>query len=179
MKTPITLTFFLVVALAACSPATPSANMIGTAIVQTQAAVPTATLIPTATPYPTFTPFPSFTPPPTYTSLPTMVVPTARVIVVTATYPATEIMAEIAGQGNVVTENYNWGACQKAVFVWEALGRDNMIAYIFKIGVTDNVLLVNEIGPDAGEVLQPLAGGTYYLSVEGPSEGWTIRLECR
>ena len=85
----------------------------------------------------------------------------------------------LEGSGNIVTDNYDLEQCQKAVFSWTAIGSGNMIVRLWKVGVDDSRLLVNEIGPDSGEVLQGLSGGTYWLTVDGPSEGWSIIGECR
>ena len=82
------------------------------------------------------------------------------------------------GTGNVITDNYDWGFCDKAVFTWTAAGRDNFIVHLYKIGADRMVGLVNEIGPGEGQALQPLAGGTYYLEISGPAEGWTINGDC-
>ena len=83
------------------------------------------------------------------------------------------------GSGNIVSDNYDLQPCQKAVFSWVAEGKDNMIVFLWKVGVDENRLLINEIGPGSGEALQSLSGGTYWLTVEGPSDGWTVTAECR
>jgi len=104
-----------------------------------------------------------------------------RTVVATPTIPPIPYaFVEISGNGSIVTDNYSWGGCQKAVFYWTANGRDNIIIHLHRVGSDDlDVLLVNEIGPDEGQTLQPFTSGTYYFSVDGPSEGWTIRGECQ
>lgn len=121
-------------------------------------------------PYPTNTPYPTYTPQP---------IPTPAVIIATPTaLPMPAIFLELEGVGNVITDNYDWGLCDKAVFSWTAAGRDNFIVHLYKIGADRMVGLVNEIGPGEGQALQPLAGGTYYLEIVGPAEGWTINGDC-
>ena len=88
-------------------------------------------------------------------------------------------LVSIEGSGNTVTENFEWPACEKAVFNWTAAGNDNLIIYIHKIGVDGGVLQVNEIGPGSGQFLQPLLGGTYFYNIEGPADGWTLDGECQ
>ncbi|MCA9900632.1 MAG: hypothetical protein KDK05_00545 [Candidatus Competibacteraceae bacterium] len=85
----------------------------------------------------------------------------------------------LEGAGDVVSDNYDWQPCQKAVFSWEAMGQDNIIIRLWKTTADNNVLLVNEISPASGEVLQPLSGGTYWITVTGPAEGWGITAECQ
>ena len=84
----------------------------------------------------------------------------------------------IEGNGNVVTENFEWGACEKAVFSWTAAGQDNFIVRIYKIGIEESRGQVNQIGPAECEYLQALTGGTYYYEINGPAEGWTLQGVC-
>lgn len=111
------------------------------------------------------------TPGPTQTPLIEVATPTPT--------PTSAVLLELEGAGNQVTDNYDWGACDKTVLFWTAAGRDNMIVTLRKIGLDQTGTLVNEIGPGEGESLLTLLGGTYYLQVEGPSEGWTLTLECQ
>ena len=86
----------------------------------------------------------------------------------------------LEGTGSLVSDNFEWQRCRKAVFVWEALGHDNFIVILHRPDPDQVELLVNEISPLGGESLQPLAGGIYYLHIEkGPQEGWWIKGECR
>jgi hypothetical protein len=99
------------------------------------------------------------------------------------------MLAEVEGEGAVVTDNYTWPSCQKAVFHWRVaagdLGSASLIAYLHKTGDDESVPLVNEFGMDlpasglSGSVLQPLASGGYYFSTENTDQQWAIRVECQ
>lgn len=100
------------------------------------------------------------------------------VVEVTATPPpAPAEFLTISGNGNQITDNYDWQACNKAVFGYDAPGSANFIVFIWKVGAADNRLLINEIAPTSGEVLQPLSGGTYWLDVTAIGD-WTITGTC-
>ena len=83
----------------------------------------------------------------------------------------------IAGNGDEVTDNFDWTVCNKAIFAYDAAGQSNFIVYLWKIGADNNLLLVNEIAPRAGEVLQPLSGGTYWVEVQATGD-WSITAVC-
>lgn len=148
------------------------------AVAGTLAALPTATPYPTLTPYPTPTPVPTYTAQPTYTPQP---VPTAKTILVTNTpTPMPVEFFSLEGSGSLVSDNYEWQRCSKAVFEWGALGGGNIIVRLCNAGSDECHLQINEIGPMEGEFLQPLLGGAYYWYVErGPQAGWWIKGTCR
>ena len=83
----------------------------------------------------------------------------------------------IDGSGDEVTDNFDWPVCNKAIFAYDATGESNFIVYLWKIGADNNLLLVNEIAPRAGEVLQPLSGGTYWVEVQATGD-WSITAVC-
>lgn len=98
--------------------------------------------------------------------------------------PMPRVFLEISGSGDLVTENYEWGDCEKAVFYWSGspVGRGgNMFVDLHKVGLEDYVSLVIETiyEPLEGETLQPLLGGPYYLAIQAPEVSWTIRGECQ
>ena len=92
--------------------------------------------------------------------------------------PPTQFV-NLEGTGDSVSDNFEVQECQKAVFSWTAVGQSNFIVYLWKVGIDDNRLLVNEIAPSSGETLQPLTGGTYWLTIDSPTESWSITAECR
>lgn len=94
--------------------------------------------------------------------------------------PIPEVFLDIEGTGDIVTENYTWNECGKAVFYWTAAGRDNVIIHLNSAEDPEDWSgLVNEIGPGEGQVLEPFSAGTYFLEISGPIEGWTFRGECQ
>jgi len=172
----------LIIILAACTPdpetiaATVTAQL-ADAIPATLTAWATATAYPTLTPAPTYTSFPTYTPYPTSTPRPTIA---PRVIIATTTStPMPRNFLLLEGKGDVVSENFEWQRCEKAIFEWDAGGHDNLIVHLNKTGSDRPTILINEISPTKGQVLQPLSGGVYYLSVKGPVTGWTISAMCR
>lgn len=95
--------------------------------------------------------------------------------------PLPEVFYEVEFTQGVVTDNFTWGACQKAVFVWE-LGPGYAGAILHRTSDGERALIVNETGPDAsGETLQPLAGGEYYFEIELSRSNSFLKLrgECR
>ena len=171
----------LITILVACAPdpetiAATVAAQLAEAVPATLTAWPTTTAYPTLTPAPTYTTFPTHTPYPTSTPRPTLA---PRVIIATTTpTPMPRSFLLLEGKGDVVSENFEWQRCEKAVFEWEAGGRDNLIVHLNKTGSDRPAMLINEISPTKGQVLQPLSGGVYYLSVKGPVTGWTITALC-
>jgi len=119
-------------------------------------------------------------PPPSPTPSPEPTVPT---------YSEPVLLAQLEGMGGTVTDNYEWPACQKAVFYWRAypdsIGFASLIVHLYKVGVEQRASLVNDFAMDvsteglSGAVLQPLSGGEYYFSTENTDQPWTIRLECQ
>jgi hypothetical protein len=155
-----------------------------TAIPHTKTAAPTATPIPpTDTPQPTHTPAPTHTPTPTETPLPTETPPPT-----TTPTPFTPLeLVTFQGSGETVTENFDAPMCRKTVFFWSVepnqYGAASLMVYLAKQGVAEPRLMINELGLDAstpltGETLQPLSGGTYYLSIENLSGPWEVRGVC-
>lgn len=99
------------------------------------------------------------------------------------------VLTEVKGTGETVTDDFEWPACQKAVFYWtvspSSYGSASLIVCLHKIGVEQEMFLVNEFAMNvsaeglSGSALQPLAGGEYYFSTENTDEPWTIRVECQ
>jgi len=171
----------LLVLLAGCggAPATPAQPAATNAPAAT---VPPTAVPPTAVPP---TPQPSDTPKPTLTPLPTKT-PAAEP---TARPAAPVVMAVISGTGAVVTDNYELSKCDKAVFNWTAFpggyGTASLILKLLNVATPDrSVTLVADMQSDtpetgfSGMTLQPLKGGTYYLTTENTDAPWTVRVEC-
>lgn len=160
----------------AFTPAAPQATL--TAVPPTPTPVP-----PTATPIPpTPTPVrPTATAtaiPPTPTAVPPAATPTAT------TPPMPRVFIEISGSGDLVTQNYEWGYCQKAVFYWTGspLGKaGNLIVHLHKVGTERYEHLIAETiyEPFGGQTVQLLSGGLYYFAIDSPEVSWSIRGECQ
>ena len=115
--------------------------------------------------------------------------PTAAPEPTVATYSEPVVLTEVEGTGDTVTDNFEWPACQKALFYWTAspntYGTASLAVYLYKTGVERGALLVNEAVMDvsaeglSGSALQPLSGGEYYFSTENTDDPWTIRVECQ
>ena len=174
----LALVAVLALATAACGSTDPTAapevaDAPATAAV-TEAAAPTDAPAPTATPEPTPTVEPTDTPAPTATPEPA--------------YRDPVPLLELTGQGEMVTDNYELPACDKAVFYWHAdanaYGTAALILDLHKVGVDGSSGLVNEavfdvpVGID-GAVLQPLFGGEYYFTSENTDAAWSLRGECQ
>jgi len=156
---------------AAVSQAAASPEVAPVAAVPTEPAAATPTLeSPTDMPIPepTNTPVPTNTPEPVYTD--------------------PDVLAEIEGVGGVVTDNFEWPQCQKAVFYWTSLpgdvGAASLIATLYNVTAGLDTPLVNEFAMNvsdslSGAVLQPLQGGEYYIATENTEEQWTVRVECQ
>ena len=94
------------------------------------------------------------------------------------------VFLEISGSGDLVTENYDWGACEKAVFYWTGspLGRGgNLFVMLHKVGTEGRkaVVIKTVYEPFEGQTLQALLGGLYYFAITAPEVSWTIRGECQ
>jgi hypothetical protein len=94
------------------------------------------------------------------------------------------VFLEISGSGDLVTENYEWGYCQKAVFYWTGspLGDGgNLFVHLYKVGTEYYESLVSETiyEPFDGQTVAPLSGGVYYFAILSPEVSWTIRGECQ
>jgi hypothetical protein len=184
MKLKLTQLIIILVllSLTACAPdpetiaATVTAEL-HQAVSGTLAAWPTNTAYPTFTPVPTYTPLPTYTPYPTQTPRPTLAPLT--ILVTNTPTPMPVQFLNLTGNGDIVSDNYEWQFCQKAVFSWQATARDNLIVHLNKTDADQSRMLINEIGPTEGQVLQPLSGGVYFLSIRGPAAGWTITAECK
>ena len=92
--------------------------------------------------------------------------------------PMPQTFLEISGEGDAITDNLEWGACEKAVFTWDAPGSRNIIIHLWKPHADRSVLMANDIAPANGKVLQPLAGGVYYFEITARGSSWTITGEC-
>jgi hypothetical protein len=106
----------------------------------------------------------------------TRIVETMVEVTATPTPQPAEFLV-IEGTGDQVTDNFDWQPCDKAIFGYSAAGTSNFIVYLWKVGVDENRLLINEIAPAEGEALQPILGGAYWLEVEA-NGGWTITAVC-
>ena len=96
---------------------------------------------------------------------------------------------DLQGSGNLVTDNFELHQCQKSVFVWSTdpnnSGSASLIVHLCKDGDDDCIHLVNEFDMDltdalAGETLQGISGGNYFLEIDNTSgRTWSVRWECR
>ena len=85
-----------------------------------------------------------------------------------------------SGSGSVVTDNFSWPACQKAVFIGEKSARDNFVVDVVEVATGKDRGVINMLDDDFSENLFPLDGGTYYLDVRLAPEGeWKITGVCR
>jgi hypothetical protein len=76
------------------------------------------------------------------------------------------VLLELEGTGETVTDNFEWPACQKAVFYWTSAagqyGSASLIVDLHKVGAEREVNLINEFEMDApgegisGAALQPI-----------------------
>lgn len=178
---PFSLLILFVLLLAASCGAAPAGSTAQPAATAAPTNIP-ATIAPTVTrtPQPTDTPKPTLTPVPTKTATPE---PTQR-----PTEPV--ILAVISGTGAVVSDNYELPKCGKAVFNWTAFpggyGTASLILKLYNVATPEkSVTLVADMQSDtpdtgfSGMTLQPLKGGTYYLTTENTDAPWTVRVECQ
>ena len=159
---------FFVVLFAGCAPKTETL-----AYEPYRTATPTALPLSTYTPYPTYTSYPTHTAMPTYTPQPTLIV--------TYTYtPTPYIFLSIEGKGSIVTDNYSWTRCGKAVFAWKDEGYGRITIRIYKAGEDNPInILNNELLPNTGETVESIGTGTYYFAIRGSLVGWSLIGECR
>jgi hypothetical protein len=87
----------------------------------------------------------------------------------------------------MVTDNFEWEPCKKAVFYWWAdaggYGTASLILHLHQAGTEGEESLVNELAFDApegieGEAFYPIEGGTYYFSSENTDGPWSVRGMC-
>ena len=138
---------------------------------------PTVTLMPAPTGTPTATPAPTNTPSPTVTPVPTKALKTKP-----------DVLAEINGNGETVTDSYPLPTCQKAVFYWEVTPKPSKVAslivHLHKAGEEQGLSLVNAVKMDVpdklhGSTLQSLSEGKYYLRSKNTTEAWSVCVECQ
>jgi hypothetical protein len=94
---------------------------------------------------------------------------------------------DLQGEGPTVSPNYHLPDCQKSVFVWESQpggsGYASIIVHLFLTnqGELKYGSIANDMaeGALAGEKLQSVTDGDYFLTVENTNEPWSIRWECR
>jgi hypothetical protein len=93
---------------------------------------------------------------------------------------------DLAGTGNLVTDNYTLPACQKSVFAWTAApDSSGSAALIVHFCGRDCESIVNEFktdvaAPISGEALQAVDGGDFYLVLMNTGgRDWTVKWECR
>ena len=136
-------------------------------------ATPTALPLSTYTPYPTYTQYPTYTAMPTYTPQPTLVV--------TYTYtPTPKEFLSIEGKGSIVTDNYSWTKCGKAVFAWKDEGYGRLTIRIYKAGEDKPIFILNnEELPSVGETVLAYDTGSYYFAIRGSLVGWSLTGVCK
>lgn len=98
------------------------------------------------------------------------------------------VLAEFAGAGDTVTNNFRVSSCQKAAFHWATVssGGDWTATLIVDLFNADGEKtdLVNQfvLDPPAeginGVVVHPLIEGEYILSTQSADMPWTLRVEC-
>ncbi len=100
------------------------------------------------------------------------------------------VLAEFAGEGNTVTDNFKTPVCRKAVVHWTAassggdfLPTASLIVHLFEAGGEEEYLinqLVLDPPPEGinGVVAHPLLEGEHYFSTENTDGSWTLRVEC-
>lgn len=156
-----------------------AADIPPTAIVQQP-----ATAIPSPSPVPTLIQSP---PTPTATAILSPTQPPLTDAPIT-TYTEPVILADIQGQGNAVTDNYNMPACTKAVFYWwsgsDEYGTASLIATLNRIGSDRQIPIANEFNMDnpdsiSGSTFQSLVGGDYFFNIENTDGPWSLRIECQ
>jgi hypothetical protein len=93
------------------------------------------------------------------------------------------------GVDTLVSENYEFGSCNKAVWYAHANQADgNFYVWLWDANCTgsendckDNIVDIAPYdGEQNGQVLTRISGGEYFLEVEhAPGGGWTIWAECQ
>ena len=98
-----------------------------------------------------------------------------------------QTLLELTGTGEVVTDNYTWPACEKTVFYWSAevgqYGSASLIIKLYQIGREWPYYIVNELEFDAphaiaGQSLESLEGGEYYLASSNTDARWSLVVQC-
>lgn len=102
-----------------------------------------------------------------------------------------DVFLELSGSGTLVTENYQWGACNKAVFYGEvSAAQGNFIVHLWDADCTGDSYECSEgifnMAPYDGEVrgdsLVQIPAGNYYLEfahTPNPPATWTLMGECQ
>jgi hypothetical protein len=174
----ITLTL-IVLALTACASGTAPA---------VEAPPPTAELgVAPAYPEPAEAPVPAYPEPAATLPSPTATPePTAKTA---GQRTEPQVVLEIDGQAETVTDNYELPACGKAVFYWTvdvgASGVASLIALLHDVAAEREEVLVNEVALEAGgdtvtwPALRLLDAGEYYFTTENTDEPWSLRVECQ
>ena len=95
----------------------------------------------------------------------------------------------LAGNGELISENYDFGSCNKAVWYATAAGEDgNFFGYLWDANCTgDDFQCIEDIVEMApfdseleGQMLLRMAGGQYYIELtHAPNVGWEIWAECQ
>lgn len=124
------------------------------------------------------------------TAVPTDVPPTEipPTEVPEAEYKEPVVLLEFEGEGEIVTDNYEFPPCFKTVFYWTAsagaYGSASLILRLHNVETERDMTLVNEFGMDtssggiSGSALQPLVGGEYFFSSENTDEPWALQVVC-
>jgi len=99
-----------------------------------------------------------------------------------------EVFIELEGEGEKVTDKYEFAPCEKAVFYWTAKPDASRAAalhvdlYPMEGDREVSLAAVTEVNAYEiieGSLLHPLAGGEYYFKIWDTDEAWTVRGECQ
>ncbi len=99
-----------------------------------------------------------------------------------------EVFLQLDGEGETVTDRYDFDACKKAVFYWTAKPDASRAAALhvdlYPVDGGEEVSLAAVSESDVyeiieGSTLHPLADGEYYFKIWDTDEGWTVRGECQ
>lgn len=93
---------------------------------------------------------------------------------------------KIRGKGDLITDNYEWGACEKAVFYWNIEKDSYLYVDLYKVGEKYpwTYIASGEMST-SGQALSNIEPGKYYLDVVvstawDPNDvSWSIRGECK
>jgi len=94
---------------------------------------------------------------------------------------------DLQGTAETVSDNFELDKCGWATFLWSVEPDDGLAQFtvrLHKVGFDSSHRLINEMEFDVprtltGEVLNAVASGVYFLTVEEPTGPWSVRYECR
>lgn len=100
-----------------------------------------------------------------------------------------EVVLEIDGQAETVTDNYALPECGKTVFYWTVetsdFGSASLIARMHDVAVGREELLLNAVDLEADSdtvswpALMSVDAGDYYFTTQNTDEPWSLRVECQ